>query len=589
MMTLDTSYIANFPFDRLRANQEYILKQIEQEFNSGYNFVCLEAPTGFGKSPVAVASALSEGSSWICTSTKNLQTQYNNDFKWITMAKGRGNFRCPMIKEDAPYRTADHAPCVGDSEYPCSLKTRLKDYWVRNKGTRNETVMFDGSDDVCDYYHQRNKGLTASSSILNYSMFLSLFKMLPTRNLLVLDEAHEIPNEILKFQKFSISRLRCQKYMGRYFKIPNLGYDVIKWADFLIDFKKTILEKMGVKTASNIAEIEHKILQAQSESQPNQPLINKLESLGPFNIEVELKVKDTTVDTREDLARLDRTIATLSSEPKNWIVSDMKFDAIDRTAVATVELKPLDLSRYCKRIFDKGCRVLMMSATILDVDAFCKEIGLETSSVKVIKVSSTFPLENRRIYPLNIAQLNKDTFRQESVRQAIVKAVDYIMTHHNNSKGIIHCTSYDQLNLIMTNLSKENRRRLIKTDADLDRDEVISKHIDSEEPTVLISPSLYLGLDLKDDLSRFQIVVKVPYANLGDRWINARYNGSNGKQWYAWISALHLVQAYGRSVRSETDWIYGTYIIDSGFQYFVNKNKQILPTWFTDAICWKLE
>jgi hypothetical protein len=38
-------------------------------------------------SPVAVASALSEGSSWICTSTKNLQTQYNNDFKWIAMAK----------------------------------------------------------------------------------------------------------------------------------------------------------------------------------------------------------------------------------------------------------------------------------------------------------------------------------------------------------------------------------------------------------------------------------------------------------------------------------------------------------------------
>ena len=54
----------------------------------------------------------------------------------------------------------------------------------------------------------------------------------------------------------------------------------------------------------------------------------------------------------------------------------------------------------------------------------------------------------------------------------------------------------------------------------MDRDEVITKHIDSTEPTVLISPSLHLGLDLKDDLSRFQIIVKVPYGNLGDRWIH---------------------------------------------------------------------
>ena len=92
---------------------------------------------------------------------------------------------------------------------------------------------------------------------------------------------------------------------------------------------------------------------------------------------------------------------------------------------------------------------------------------------------------------------------------------------------------------------------------------VIDKHIDSNEPTVLISPSLHLGLDLKDDLSRFQILVKVPYGNLGDRWIIARYNRPGGKEWYSWISALHLVQAYGRSVRSETDWAH-TYVLDSG-------------------------
>lgn len=123
---------------------------------------------------------------------------------------------------------------------------------------------------------------------------------------------------------------------------------------------------------------------------------------------------------------------------------------------------------------------------------------------------------------------------------------------------------------------------LIKTDPDIDRDDVI-EHIDSEEPTVLISPSLHLGLDLKDDLSRFQVIVKVPYANLGDRWISARFNGPNGRSWYSWLSALRLVQAYGRSIRSETDWAL-TYILDSGFKRFVDMNRQILPSWFLEAI-----
>jgi hypothetical protein len=101
------------------------------------------------------------------------------------------------------------------------------------------------------------------------------------------------------------------------------------------------------------------------------------------------------------------------------------------------------------------------------------------------------------------------------------------------------------------------------------------------QPTVLISPSLYMGLDLKDDLSRFQIIIKVPYPYLGDRWINEkrRING----QWYIWQTALRLVQGYGRSIRSKEDYAV-TYVLDSGFENFVKKNKNILPDWFTQAI-----
>ncbi len=155
------------------------------------------------------------------------------------------------------------------------------------------------------------------------------------------------------------------------------------------------------------------------------------------------------------------------------------------------------------------------------------------------------------------------------------------MTKHFGRKGIIHTTSYYQLNFIRTQLSAENRRRLIVTDPEVSRDDVIREHIESSEDTVLISPPLHLGLDLKDDLSRFQVIVKVPYPDGSDRWIEAK--SERDQEWYNWQTALNLVQSYGRSIRSKDDWAI-TYILDSTISSFLSRNKAMLPNWFREAI-----
>ena len=41
----------------MRKNQSRVLNEISTGFASGYKYILLEAPTGFGKSPVAVAVA----------------------------------------------------------------------------------------------------------------------------------------------------------------------------------------------------------------------------------------------------------------------------------------------------------------------------------------------------------------------------------------------------------------------------------------------------------------------------------------------------------------------------------------------------
>ena len=285
-------------------------------------------------------------------------------------------------------------------------------------------------------------------------------------------------------------------------------------------------------------------------------------------------------DAIRDTERLTRTINNIISDPENWIVSDILKENYE---AVKVEFKPLDISKYCKAVFDKCSKTIIMSATILNYETFCRNIGISPDSdeVKFIHVPSDFPVENRPIYPMNVAYLNYNNLQLQETKSAITNAVDNLMTIHNKHKGIIHTTSYEQLNFIKDNISKENARRLIVTDPEIQRDEVVQEHFYAKKPTVLISPSLHTGLDLKEDLSRFQIITKVPYPNKSDRWINAKRN--KVPDWYYWQTGLKLIQAYGRSVRSKDDWA-RTYILDSAFEYFLRKNREILPGWFLNAI-----
>jgi len=246
-----------------------------------------------------------------------------------------------------------------------------------------------------------------------------------------------------------------------------------------------------------------------------------------------------------------------------------------------VELKPLDISPYCKDVFYRCSKTLVMSATILNSQTFCRNVGINAGDVKFIQVQSDFPIENRPIYPLNIAYLNHENLQLQETKSRIIKAVDSILTTHKNDKGIIHTTSYQQLRFIEDNISRDNSQRLLVTDPHIRREEVIAEHISSAKPTVLISPSLNIGIDLKDELSRFQIITKIPYPNLADRWINAKKDMDS--EWYYWQTALGLVQAYGRSIRSKEDWA-KTYVLDSAFGYFVYKNRNLFPDWFRQAI-----
>ena len=452
--------------------------------------------------------------------------------------------------------------------------------------------------------------LTSSHSIFNYSIFLALLpnkKNLPERELLVLDEGHLLETEIVKFRGLTISKRRWKRYIHD-LKISDYGYDDIEnWIDFLIEVETKMLVLTGNSTLAESLAIERKIKynywrgkvsskkgDKKNNNSNNRKKIVSASDLFDSDEEIAQKYADDesiskksaanlgdelAIDAVRDTERLTRTINNILANQKNWIVSEIKKENYE---VVKVELKPLDVSTYCKALFDKCSKSLIMSATILNYKTFCRNVGLNPDEVKFIQIPSDFPLERRPIIPLNVAYLNYNNLQSNEVKLAIAKTVDNLMSLHKNDKGIIHTTSYEQLNFIKENISETNARRLLVTDPEIQRDDVIFEHTKSTtKPTVLISPSLHTGLDLKNELSRFQIITKVPYPNKSDKWTNAKREVD--AEWYYWQTALKLIQAYGRSVRSKDDWA-KTYILDSAFGYFVKKNKDKLPSWFIQAI-----
>ncbi len=627
-----SNLVSNFFFKEIRPKQREVLQQIADAVNSGYKYIVLEAPTGFGKSPVAIAVGRTLATSYICSATKDLQTQYTKDFPFLRAIKGMGNYDC-LAKEDfvlnktyecgqckimpanfteCRHRNVVYGPCrdgqpgfahiardcgvcSGKDGFHdgCRYRTYSEDYEVAYPNTDKEDISMrfsriaeyqehstlrDGQDGwmhlanvseqeaiekrsqftPCLYYDQLNKGRLASHTIFNYANFLIFIraKKIGARELLVLDEGHQIENQLIEDIGISITKKTLQKY------IPTdlLEYTKFTYDDDIATTWLKLLESLHSQIDKSIADIE---------------------------------TSEVKIDAKQYLQRLEDALDAMTENPKNWILSEIIYDDnnnkinINRNGKVTkVTFKPVNVAPYCKKLFEQCNITLIMSATILDFDTFCRNVGLDHSQVKFIEVGSDFPVENRPIYPLNIAYLNYNSLQIESVQRSIAEAIDKIMDLHSKDKGIIHTTSYTQVRFIEKLLSGKNRRRLISTDPEIPRDEIIAKHWDStstgdeKSMSVLISPSLHTGLDLKNDQSRFQIVVKIPYPSRGDRWIETKRKIDGGK-WYNWQTALRLVQSCGRSIRSKDDWA-KTYILDSAFSRFIRENK--LPVWFRECI-----
>ena len=525
-------------------SQVKLLKHIDQAFSDGYKFVVCNAPTGSGKS--FISKTLANSSKEPSDNFKDLITSYTA-FK----IDQTGSF---THEEECEDETPSGAFALTITK---ALQDQYKDLFSDTtilKGKSNYVSAIDSNIDVeleslimpksiledhrrrhkCPYHNDRRDALINKFAALNYNMFFSLPSHVKKKQYLVCDEAAELEDQLVKEFSCDINfeMLKRMDILVRPFYSKN-NANVIKWINNLL---------------LDISDKKDQLRDIISNSNTNN--------------------KKFLIETRRQFVGLRNLHTKLSLIIDTWNDSEYLFE----TSKEGITFMPLKVNNLSKHLFKYADRVILMSATIIDPTNFCKTLGID--KFKYVEAESSFDANKAPIYCNTKIKLNYHNLKRSLPK--IIKQVESICEYHKNDKGIIHTHN----NTITSFLQKKllNDRFLFR-EPGVRNEEILNIHLGNDKPTVLISPSMSHGVDLKDGLARFQIIIKAPYLPTKDKRVERLMK--DDFNWYSNKMLCSVIQSCGRGVRSKKDYCI-TYILDGAVVESVVNNKHKLPKYFID-------
>lgn len=536
-----SNLLSHFPEGYTPNKQQVkLLKNIDQAFEDGYKFVVCNAPTGSGKSFVSktvgnISKNCSKDFRDLITSYLAYKHTHSGGFVHSDECDDEESFGCTALtitkslQDQYKDLFSDIETLKGKSNYQCAIDDNFSvdvAPCLHLPGLKNDCW----SKNICPYYEQRNKALVSQFNTLNYNMFFSLPTHLKKRQFIICDEASELEDQLVK-------EFTCK-----------IEYSFLKKCDITIrPFISTRshelwISNLLVEVNDAIADVKDD-LQTQQNSRPQIQIAlkSKLMQLGNLQRKLELIIE-------------------------TWHDSEY----VHEKDLHGVTFMPLKVDNLSQRLFDRGDKIILMSATIIDPDNFCKSLGIK--DFKYVEAESSFDPKQAPIVCNSKYKLNYYTMKSNLPK--ILKQIQTICDHHKDDKGIIHTHN----NNITGELAKvlHGDRFLVRSPG-VRNEEILDNHYKSTSPTVLISPSMTHGVDLKDDLARFQIIVKAPFLPTKDVRIGRLMK--DDFNWYQNKMLCSLIQSCGRGIRSKKDHCV-TYILDGTIVDNIVKNKHKLPKYF---------
>jgi Rad3-related DNA helicase len=527
------------------SSQVKLLNNIEKAFSEGYKFVVCCAPTGSGKSFISktlsnVTRSPSEKFTDLITSYaafKHTHTgSYANEDECgdekpfgavaLTITKALQDQYKELFSEVNVLKGKSNYQCNVDDRFsvetaPCVfLKSLKEDCWKKN---------------TCPYYNARNDALLATFATLNYNMFFALPSHVKQKEYLICDEASELEDQLVK-------QFTC-----------TVNFDILKKCNINI-------QPFDSKNYDKASRWVNNLLCGVSE---------QLEELKDIVTNNKAKKAKSYIDERKkELVTLRGLHSKLSTLLDTWEDCEYLFET-DRNCISFVPLKVDNLAKY---LFKHGQKIILMSATIIDHKNFCKTLGID--KYKYVEVDSSFDPKNAPIFVNTKVKLSYNNLQQNLPK--IKKQIQEICDFHKNEKGLIHTHTNTITQYLQKNIFDQ---RFLYREPGIQNSDILTQHFNTSEPTVLVSPSMSFGVDLKGDLAKFQIIIKAPYLPMKDKRIERLMKVDSS--WYMNKMLCSLIQSCGRGVRSTNDQCI-TYILDGAIIEQVLKNRNKLPKYFLE-------
>lgn len=541
----------NFPFDSPWAGQVGIIYDVLQAYSSGKKYAVLNIGTGGGKSVIAVTlgKILSKfaGPVKITTKTRTLQKQYEDSFgSGVQILWGKTHYSDLYEGYEGKVHTCGKS-CPGFT-YKHESKECL---WTLAKGK------YMGSD----------VGVTNNAMYLSAPPFRS-------SHVVIVDECHNAIEDLIELSRLEISsqyiidrieEYKLDEYVNtKYLKtcadwessIPEgevAGKNIVIHLNRLADHVKTIIP--------HFTEV-HKHYEKLAEEYPTKTNMNAVDKLAGV------------INKLCTLVRLAPEVNQDSACFESLYTRDENEHVVSSTIVSTT-YQPAESA---VKILTNSTFVIMMSATTGSYEQVSKALRMSPNDGIYVESPVAFPVENRKVHIEKVGSVNyKNIKTMLSPEGSIIKRIQSIMNQHLDVRGIIHSVSYSNAYSILESLREldsylANRIVIPPKGTQVDEDYISSLPVRS----VIVSPSVTEGVDFKNDLARFQIIMKIPFGYLGDTYVASK--ADKDPDWYLDTTAKVVTQMVGRIVRSATD--YGdTYILDSSY----DRINAFLPKWLRDA------
>ncbi|MFC6873920.1 ATP-dependent DNA helicase [Halobellus marinus] len=524
----------SFPAPEFRGAQEQALADIRDAFAAGNEVVLVRAPTGSGKSLLARAIAGAAATKEETTPAEATDAYYTTPqvsqlddvaadplLDDLNVIRGKSNYTCILNGEtDTP---VDRAPCVRQSGFDCSVRHR------------------------CPYFSDRaiasNRRIAAMT--LAYFMQTAGSDVFRKRDVVVIDEAHGLAEWAEMYATVELTPRT----------VP--VWDDISVPDVAADGDPIERTARFAETLAGVAERATDELLPKSELTPD-----------------EAARRDRLQELRSELAWFVEDCRDPES-PTTWVV-----DQPDG-AGSPITIKPLDPARYLHHtVWDRGNRFALLSATILNKEAFCRGVGLDPADVALVDVPHTFPVENRPLYDVTCGKMTYD--RRDETLPKVARTLVRILAAHPDEKGLVHCHSYAIQSELQKRLAELGLGGRVRAHDREDRDEALDSWLATDAPDVFLSVKMEEALDLAGDRCRFQVVCKAPYLNTSDSRVARRLEEGQWS-WYRRAALRTVIQACGRVVRAPDD--YGeTYLADSSLLDLFERTRGDMPSWFRDQV-----